>query len=322
MNIHILGTGSALPAVAYTNDRLSEVVDTSDEWIRERTGIRQRYLSSGETVASLASDACKAALDKAGKSADEVDLIILATCSPEIAIPCVACQLQAGIGAVNAVAFDLNAACSGFLFAFNTAVAYFKSGMYRNALVVGAEVLSKLVDWNDRSTCILFGDGAGAVYIEGDANGEDNYHYVQHANGEKGSVLTCKTRGLDNPLYKDTDFSKYIAMDGREIFQFALRQVPACIEEVLNTAGIEKADVDVYALHQANSRIIEGIAKRLGEDINKFPINVSDVGNMSSATIPVLLDQCMEDGRIHSGQTVVMSGFGAGLTYGASVITL
>ncbi len=322
MKMEIKGTGSALPSTVMTNKLLEQYVETSDEWIKERTGIAQRHISTGETVASLSAEASEKALIKAGKSAEDIELIIVATCSPEMALPCVACQVQSAIGASNAVAFDLNAACSGFLFALNTAYSYFAAGIYKNALIIGAEVLSKIVDWSDRGTCILFGDGAGAVYVEATPEKESNYAFVQHANGAKGMVLTCGTRELDNPLHKEEIMKKYVAMDGKEIFSFAVRQVPACIEELLDKNNISKEEIDFYVLHQANMRIIEGIAKRLKEDISKFPSNVAEVGNMSSAAIPVLLDKCLENGTVKKGQKIVMSGFGAGLTYGASIITL
>lgn len=324
MNMQIKGTGSALPEHKMTNEQIAQRVETSDEWIRERTGIASRHVSTGETVATLAADACRKALEGAGKSAEDVQLILVATCSPEMALPCVGCQVQDLIGAKNAVAFDLNAACAGFLFALHTAYAYFASGLYKNALIVGSEVLSKIVDWEDRSTCILFGDGAGAVYVEADrsADGTSNFQFVQHANGSKGMVLTCGTRDIVNPFYEAEPMEKYVKMDGKEIFQFAVRQIPICIEEVLEKAGITKEDVDYYLLHQANARIIEGISRRLKEDIGKFPTNVQNVGNMSSASIPVLLDTCMRQGMLKKGQKIVLSGFGAGLTFGACVITL
>ena len=223
MNMRILGTGSSLPETVMTNDDLAKYIDTSDEWIAERTGIRARHISNGQTVASLASQACANALENAGKKAEDVDIIIAATCSPEMNLPCVACQIQDSIGAVNAVAYDLNAACSGFLFALNTAYAYFKSGIYKSALIVGAEVLSKIMDWTDRGTCILFGDGAGAVYVEADEAAEDTYRFVQHADGRKGMVLKCGTRDIENLIYKGEESSKYVWMDGREIFKFASR---------------------------------------------------------------------------------------------------
>lgn len=322
MNIEIKGTGRALPSAILTNKQLEQYVETSDEWIKERTGITKRHLSTGETVASLSADASLKALSKASVRPEDIELIIVATCSPEMALPCVACQVQEKLGATKAVAFDLNAACSGFLFALNTAYSYFAAGIYKNALVIGAEVLSKIIDWSDRGTCILFGDGAGAVYVEADTKMENNYAFVQHANGAKGMVLTCGTKDLDNPLHHEEISKKYVSMDGKEIFSFAVRQVPACIEELLENCKVAKEDIDYFVLHQANMRIIEGISKRLKVDISKFPSNVANVGNMSSAAIPVLLDECLESGILKKGHKVVLSGFGAGLTYGASIITI
>lgn len=321
MNLRIKGTGSALPATVFTNDDIAKLVETNDEWIRERTGIGSRHLSTGETVVFMASDACKKALEMAKVDANEVDLVLVASCSPELPIPCVACQVQDAVGAVNAVAFDLNAACSGFLFALNTVYAYMAAGIYKNALVVGAEGLSKLVDWDDRGTCILFGDGAGAVYVEANDAAKENYSFVQHANGTKGMVLKCGSRDIKNPVYAEEGESKYITMDGGEVFKFAVGKVPACINELLTQTEKSPSDIDFYILHQANLRIITSIAKKLGEDMSKFPSNLDRVGNMSSASIPVLLDECNRKGMFKEGMRLVMSGFGAGLTYGASMIT-
>lgn len=316
MSMKIIGTGSALPAKQVANEELTKLVDTSDEWIRERTGIGSRHISTGETAAALAADACKRALENAGREASEVELLLVATCSPELALPCTACQVQELLGAKNAVAFDLNAACAGFLFALNTAYAYISAGIYRNALIAGAEVLSKLIDWTDRGTCILFGDGAGAVMVE-QCGKEGVLGFVQHSDGSRGNVLACGSRSLENPYFSQQDFKQYVQMDGREVFAFAVRQVPASIEEVLEKTGLSVEDVDLFVLHQANRRIIEGISKRLKADIAKFPVNLTRVGNMSSAAIPVLLDELNSQGRLISGMTLVLSGFGAGLTYGA-----
>lgn len=321
MNMRIRGTGSALPESVITNDDIAKIVETSDEWIRERTGIGMRHVSKGETVADLAAKSCEKALMSAKKAAEDVEMIIVATCSPEMALPCVACQVQDKIGAKNAVAFDLNAACSGFLFALNTVHAYMVAGMYKSALIVGAEVLSKMVDWNDRNTCILFGDGAGAVYVEADESMEDTYSFVQHANGVKGPVLECIIRDIDNMFVNSDKELKYITMDGREIFKFAVGQIPVCVNEVMNLSGDTKDSIDYYILHQANYRIISSIAKRLDEPMEKFPTNVERVGNMSSASIPVLLDECCKNGILKEGNRIVLSGFGAGLTYGATVLT-
>jgi len=320
VRMQILGTGSALPNRIMTNDDIAKNTDTSDAWIVERTGISQRHISEGESVADLALRAGKAALEDAGRDAADVDIIIVATCSPEMALPGVACQVQAGLGATRAVAFDLNAACSGYIFAMNTAYAYFKSGIYRNALIIGAEVLSKIVDWTDRGTCILFGDGAGASYVEASNEDADNYIFVQHANGNKGMVLTCGNRDIVNPFYEEKKVPEYVTMDGREIFKFAVGQIPICIDEVLKKANLSIPDIDYFMLHQANLRIASSIAKKLGVSMDKVPMNVQKVGNMSSASIPVLLDECNKKGMFRKGMKIVLSGFGAGLTYGASVL--
>lgn len=329
MTIAITGTGSALPEKIVTNFDLEKLVETSDEWIQKRTGIAERRISDGETVSTLAADACRKALEMAGKSAEDVDLILVATCSPELLLPCCACQVQELIGASGAAAFDLNAACSGFLFALNTAYAYLHSGICQNVLVVGSEVLSKLVDWKDRGTCILFGDGAGAAFVE--ASAEDIVRsngrraglecMVQGSDGAKGMVLSCAERAVNNAFtaVRQTD-SPYIHMDGQEVYKFATKQVPACIQEALDKADLAADDVDWFLLHQANVRIIESVAKRLKVDIARFPMNIHRIGNMSSATIPVLLDEQNRSGSIREGDRLVLSGFGAGLTYGASIL--
>lgn len=319
MSIKIVGTGSALPKRQVTNQELEKLVETSDEWIRERTGIESRYISTGETLVSLTALACERALENAGQKAEEVELLLVATCSPERAIPCVACQVQSAIGADRAVAFDLNAACSGFLFALNTAYAYVEAGIYRNVLVAGGEVLSKIVDWTDRGTCILFGDGAGAVLVE-KCDRSGILGFVQHSDGTRGDVLKCDSRALVNPYVNQPMETEYIRMDGREVFAFAVRQVSASIREVLEKTGIAVEDIDLFVLHQANSRIIEGIAKRLSLDVSRFPMNLGRTGNMSSATIPVLLDELNREGRLRSGMKLVLSGFGAGLSYGSCVM--
>lgn len=320
--VRIIGTGSALPDRKVTNDDLAQLVETSDEWIRERTGIGERRISEGDGVAQLASRACERALEMAGRKPQEVDLIIVATCSAEYLLPNCACQVQSELGASAAVAFDLNAACSGFLFALHTAYAYIHSGIYKNALIVGAEVLSKMVDWTDRSTCVLFGDGAGAAYVE--ACEEENrglISFTQGADGTKGMVLSCHDRQVVNPyVTSDSPLDAYIRMNGQEVYRFATRQVPACIQTALNQIQWTADDIDIYILHQANIRIIEAVAKRLKVDIDKFAVNVDRVGNMSSATVPVLLDELNRSGRLTPGMRIAMSGFGAGLTYGACVL--
>lgn len=308
------------------------MVETSDEWIRERTGIAERHVSVGETVVTLASEAACKALEQAGKRAEEIDLILVATCSPEQYLPCCACQVQAAIGAVNALAFDVNAACSGFLFALNTADAYLRTGLAENALVIGSEVLSKLVDWTDRGSCILFGDGAGAVVVERCEASPGILGRALHSDGTGGGVLQCGARELTTPYARTSaaktdqkqqtdDREHYIQMDGQEVYRFATRRVPQCIEEALADAGLAVPDIDLFVLHQANARIIDAVAKRLHADREKFPTNLERVGNLSSASIPVLLDELHRQGKLHRGDRIVLAGFGAGLTIGACVMT-
>lgn len=322
MAILIKGTGSALPEKIVTNDDLSQIVDTNDEWIKERTGIGSRHISTGDTVASLATKAARMALEDAGVDPMNIDIIIVASCSSEMALPCVACQVQSEIGAAKAVAFDLNAACAGFLFAMNTVDSYISAGIYKNALVIGAEVLSKIIDWEDRGTCILFGDGAGAVYFEKDERKDGSMCFIQRSDGTMGHVLACGQREHKNAFYEGEANSKYVTMDGREVFKFATRQVPEAILEMLNKAELEPQDIDCYVLHQANLRIIDSISKRLKVDRDRFPTNVERVGNTSSASIPILLDEIMRKGNLKPGNKVVLSGFGAGLTYSACLLEI
>ena len=341
--IRITGTGSALPGRIVTNKELEQLVETSDKWIRERTGIAERHVSVGETVVTLASEAARKALEQAGKRAEEIDLILVATCSPEQYLPCCACQVQADIGAVNALAFDVNAACSGFLFALNTADAYLRMGLAENALIIGSEVLSKLVDWTDRGSCILFGDGAGAVVVErckAESRAVEEKQIpaagilgrALHSDGTGGGVLQCDARELTTPYARTSavktdqnqpmdDREHFIQMDGQEVYRFATRRVPQCIEEALSDAGLTVPDIDLFVLHQANARIIDAVAKRLHADRKKFPTNLERVGNLSSASIPVLLDELHKQGKLHRGDRIVLAGFGAGLTIGACVMT-
>ena len=330
--IRITGTGSALPGRIVTNKELEQMVETSDEWIRERTGIGERHVSVGETVVTLGSEAACKALEQAGKRAEEIDLILVATCSPEQYLPCCACQVQAAVGAVNALAFDVTAACSGFLFALNTADAYLRTGLAENALVIGSEVLSKLVDWTDRGSCILFGDGAGAVVVERCEASPGILGRALHSDGTGGGVLQCGARELTTPYARTSaaktdqkqqtdDREHYIQMDGQEVYRFATRRVPQCIEEALADAGLAVPDIDLFVLHQANARIIDAVAKRLHADREKFPTNLERVGNLSSASIPVLLDELHRQGKLHRGDRIVLAGFGAGLTIGACVMT-
>ncbi|MBQ2453486.1 MAG: ketoacyl-ACP synthase III [Lachnospiraceae bacterium] len=323
MGVAIRGTGSALPEKVLTNQDLEKMVDTTDEWIRQRTGMRERHIAGKETVPSMAAEACRRALESAGKRAEDTELIIVATCTTEMLLPCAACRVQKMLGADKAIAFDINAACGGFLFALNTAHHYIESGACRNALVVGSEVLSEIIDWTDRSTCVLFGDGAGAVYVEETTAGEKSgiIGMSQGSSGMNGQMLYCRgraVRGETEPEINSGDL--LVHMSGSEVYRFAVRQVPVCIGKALDSAGIGTDEVDIFVLHQANSRIIESIARTLKTDIERFPMNIERTGNTSSASIPILLDELNRAGKIQKGQKVVLSGFGAGMTYGACVV--
>lgn len=302
----ICGTGAYIPEKILDNEALSKLVDTSDEWIRSRTGIRRRHIAGEkETVAFMAGEAAKAALQNAKLNGSAVELILAATMSAEEAMPGVAARVQQTIGAKGAASFDINSACTGFLAALNTAQTYIEAGIYKTVLVVGAEKLSSLVDWNDRNSCILFGDGAGAVVLKADPEGL--YVQVSHSEGEKGQALTAPKNG-------------FLQMDGRAVFEFAVSRVPEVIREVLKKAGIEKEEVDFYLLHQANRRIISAAVKRLGLEEERFPMNMEEYGNTSAASIPILLYEENRRGKLKKDSLLVLSGFGGGLTYGASLL--
>lgn len=316
----IIGTGSALPKKIVTNDDLAKMMDTSDEWIRSRTGIGSRHIAVEETTTSMSVEAAKKALDDAGVGIEEIDMIIAATVSSDYVIPTLACQVQAKLGAKDAFAFDIGAACSGFLYALATADAYLHLGKYKKALVIGAETLSKIMDWTDRSTCVLFGDGAGAVVVSAE---EDNLlSMIQGANGADGMALNCINRPTSNP-FCEKEVAKvwdYVSMDGPAVYKFAVRTVPKAIRQALAEANITEDDVDYYILHQANIRIIEGVMERLGQPKEKFPTNLEECGNVSAASVPILLDKVCKEGKIKKGDTIVLAGFGAGLTWGACVL--
>ncbi len=319
MNTKIIGTGYDLPAFAADNNYLATLVDTSDEWIVERTGIRTRHLAKEETTTSMAVNASRQALERAGMQAEDVELLIVATISGDTETPSTACRVQAEIGANRAVAFDINAACSGFLYGMHVAEAFIRSGIYRNALVIGAETLSKLIDWTDRSTCVLFGDGAGAAVL---AATEETGIISQSigSNGEKWEVLECQGRPNGNPLCEKGQELKYMTMNGQEVFKFAVKTVPLCVEDAVEKAGIGLDEVKYFLLHQANKRIIQSVAKRLGQPEEKFPMNLDQCGNTSAASLPILLAQMDEQGLLQKGDRLVLSGFGAGLTWGACLL--
>lgn len=321
MAIRIIGTGSYLPKKVADNHFLSTIVDTDDEWIRQRTGIKERHLSNGkEGTTYMATHAAEAALENAGITADELDIIIVATVSADTYVPSTSCQVQGAIGAIRATCFDLNAACSGFLFAMNTAYAYIEMGMAKTILIIGAETLSREVDWSDRSSCILFGDGAGAAIMRQEEGKGGLIASVTGSDGSQGDVLTCKGRGIQNPFHQSKRKKDYLRMEGQAVFRFAVTMVPRCIKQILKKTGYDTEDIKFFVLHQANVRILELIAKRLKVDIDKFPMNLDRYGNTSSASIPILLDELNRNNLLEPGDKIVLSGFGGGLTWGAVLI--
>lgn len=301
----ICGTGSYVPVEYMDNHELSRTVETSDEWIRERTGIVKRHIAKEDTTVSMAVKAAKQALTDSELCEEEIDLLIVSTISSNVILPCTACEVQKEIHAINATCFDLNAACTGFLFAYNTAQAYIAAGMCKNVLLIGAECLSTLIDWKDRTTCILFGDGAGAVVLRAEKG--NLYRTVSCSDGRKGTALTC-------------DMGDYIKMNGQEVFKFAVRQVPEAIAGVLKENNLEEEDIAHFILHQANRRIVEAVARRMNAELDKFPMNLQEYGNTSSASIPLLLDEMNRQGKLKRGQKLILAGFGAGLSWGASVL--
>lgn len=322
MNVIIKGTGSAIPSLRVTNNDLSKIMDTSDEWIKSRTGIEARHLAVGESTTSLSVEAAEQALKKAGIKAEELDLIIAATVTPDCFFPNLSCEVQSALGAVNAMAFDLSAACSGFLFAMNTARMYLENMGYKNALIIGAETLSKIMDWEDRSTCVLFGDGAGAAVLcrEETADSTGILNIVCGSDGAQGMVLHCANRPVNNPYAKRSTELSYTSMDGQAVYKFAVRKVPEIIQKTVEEAGLSIEEIDLFILHQANYRIIEAVAKRLHQPLEKFPTNLQECGNISAASVPILLDNVNNHGMINAGNKIVMAGFGAGLTWGAAVL--
>ena len=319
MAARIVGTGSYAPENVVTNDYLATIMDTSDEWISSKTGIKERRISQSEGTVELAFHAAKNALINAKVDPKEVDLIICATCSPDKFLPSTACEVQALLGAENATCFDLSAACSGFIFALNTANAYISAGMAETVIIIGAETLSKIMDWKDRSTCVLFGDGAGAAVIRNQEK-PSVLAYVSGANGAKGAVLQCKARGVNNLFIKSEEKMEYVTMDGKEVYKFAVTCVPDIIKKLLLQSDTKVEDVKYFVLHQANKRIIESVARRLHIPMDRFPLNIDSYANTSAATIPILLDELNQKGMLEKNDKIIIAGFGGGLTWGGALI--
>ena len=316
----IAGTGSYLPSKVLTNDDLARIVDTSDEWIAARTGIRERHIAAeGETTSDLAFHASVRAMEAAGVSADELDLIVVGTTTPDLIFPSTACLLQHRLGANGCGAFDVNAACSGFLYALSVADKFIKSGDAKTVLVVGAETLTRMVDWTERETCVLFGDGAGAVVLRADAEtGILSTHL--HADGGKKELLW-------NPVGVSVGFKEdeknagvRIRMAGSDVFKYAVRALDSVVDETLEANGLDRHDLDWLIPHQANLRIIEATAKRLDMPMDRVVVTVDKHGNTSSGSVPLALDEAVRSGRVQRGQLVLLEAFGGGFTWGSALL--
>lgn len=328
MSVKITGTGSYLPEKVLTNEDLSKIVETSDEWITTRTGIKERRVATQTMATSdLSLQAAKRALEAAELSADQLDVIIVATCTPDYFFPSVACLVQNGLGATRAAAFDVSAACSGFIYALATANGLLESGVHKRALVIGADVLSKFTDWTDRTTCVLFGDGAGALILEKDEKASPKSHSILAvdlgADGSQTDILKIPGGGSRNPYNKEEgmkDTPATIHMDGKEVYRHAVTRMIETANRALAKAGKTSNDLSLLIPHQANLRIIESIGKRMGLPTEKVFLNIHKYGNMSAATTVVALDEAARSGQLKSGDLVELIAFGAGLTWGAAVI--
>jgi 3-oxoacyl-[acyl-carrier-protein] synthase III len=323
MGVTFTGCGAAAPQTVVLNDELAQVVDTSDEWISSRTGIRQRYVSNAsESLADVATQAAQQALAMAGVMAADVDLILLATSSAEDLFG-TACRVQAQLGATNAVAFDLTAACSGFVFGVVTAAQYLRSGAYQNILVIGADFLSRWVDWRDRNTCVLFGDGAGAVLMQASESQDNLLGFEIKSDGTHNACLNLAFQPELSELIPGVVLTQgkyqYITMNGKEVYRFAINRVPEAIDKVIYQANLTSSDIDWLILHQANQRIMDAVADKLQIPTAKVVSNVAKYGNTSAASIPIALNEAVRSGKIQTGDTIATSGFGAGLSWGAAI---
>ena len=324
-NVEIIGTGSYAPEKIVTNNELAEIVETSDEWIRTRTGIRERRISEGENTSDLSTKAALKALEDSGTNPMELDLIIVATLTPDAFIPNTACIVQKNINAVNATCFDISAACTGFVYALDIAAQFIKTGRFRTALVIGAETLSKVVNWEDRSTCVIFADGAGAAVMKASQHNGILACY-SGSDGTKGHHLTCGSIPVRNPYVKSECANEFdlnsctVKMDGREIFKFAVNVMSLSIDELLKASGLNLEDIKYIIPHQANTRIIEFTAKKLGVSEDKFYVNIDRFGNTSAASVAIALDEISKKGMLKKGDKIMLVAFGGGLTYGGTII--
>lgn len=320
--VSMAGIGAAAPESVITNEDLTKLVETSDEWIVTRTGIKERRVVSGdESVADLAIAAAKEALKSAGMEGEEIGLIIAATSTPDTIYPAVACQVQEAIGAKNAAGFDMALACTGFVYGLVIAQQFLRTGMCKNALIIGADIHSRYTNWHDRNTCILFGDGAGAAILTA-SDTEDNFLASDlHLDGTKGMELTLFTQAENCPLVAPrSPVNHYVYMNGREVFKFAVGVVPKSIQKVLEQSGLDIQDIDHLVLHQANIRIMEAMSEKLGVPNERMVVNLDRYGNTSAASIPLALNEAVLAGKVKPGDVVLMCGFGAGLAWGTTIL--
>lgn len=317
----ITATGACVPDMVITNDDMAKIVDTSDEWISSRSGIRRRHFSQGENTSDIAAKAAEMIIKKAGINPLDIELLIVATVSADYTTPSTSCLVQSKIGAENAVAFDIGAACSGFIFGLSIADKYIKSGIYKNAVVIGAEVLSKYLDFEDRGTCVLFGDGAAGVLLQATEERTGILAEEIGSDGAEGMALTGGFSPAGNAFnHIEKTAKRDLYMDGRAIFDFATRNVPKSVKKLLDNAQFNADDLDFVLPHQANSRIVEIISRKLKVPMDKFYMNMDEYGNTSSASIPIALNEMTEKGLIKSGDIGVLTGFGAGLTWGSMLV--
>jgi 3-oxoacyl-[acyl-carrier-protein] synthase-3 len=322
----ITGCGSFVPAKILTNDDLAQMVDTSDEWIVTRTGIKVRHITTDEeTTAHLATEAAKRALEYAKFSGEDVELIVVATITPEMVFPSTACFVQQAIGAKKAWAFDVAAACSGFVYSLHMVHQMMENGRLNSALVIGAETLTKITNWKDRTSCILFGDGAGAVLLQRKQDaGRGIIYSTLGADGSYWESLSCRAYGSRNPARKPLEDPEMIFMQikGREVYQQAVRRIVEAVTDCLTHCNLTLDDINMFISHQMNARIIESAAKRLNLPDEKVFVNIQNYGNTSAASVPIAFDDCMRQGRVKKGDIVLLVAFGAGVTWGANVIEL
>jgi 3-oxoacyl-[acyl-carrier-protein] synthase-3 len=321
--VKVAGVGAHVPAHIMTNADLEKIVDTSDEWIVERTGIRERRIAGrGQATSDLAIEAAKSCLQNAGVKASEIDLIVVASASPDHFFPATACIVQAALGAAGSAAFDMEIGCSGFIYAMATGAQYVASGAYEKVLVVGSEALSRFTDWNDRNTCCLFGDGAGAVLLVPGEKGEGILSFALGADGTSSSLLTLPAGGSRKPAGPDTvaEGLHYIHMEGKAVFKFAVKIMTKAVSDVLEKCGRDIEDVGLLIPHQANIRIIESACERFKIPMEKVMVNIGRYGNTSSASVPLALFEAVKDGRVRKGQLIVLVAFGAGLSWGSMAL--